>query len=242
MATNHGRATRTGRLYRSAAVSGPLATAAVQDLGISQVYDLRTEPERTARPDELPGTAQLVVADVLADDPGSGPASLGRIARLAADGNREHLSSTQLKETFESGYRSFVSLGSAQSASRALLTALADANDTAVLVHCTAGKDRTGWLVALALLSVGVSEDEVMADYLASGAPVWEMFAPYREQFERQGGDLATMRVAIGVFPEYLSAALDEMHSRYGTIDDYLAAGLGVSDTVRESLASRLLS
>ena len=242
LSTSHGRATRSGRLYRSAAVLGPLATDAVRDLGISHVYDLRTEPERTARPDELPVDAQLVVADVLADDPGSGPASLGRIARLAADGDREHLSTQQLKETFEAGYRSFVSLGSAQTASRSLLTNLASGRDVPVLVHCTAGKDRTGWLVALALLAVGVSEDDVMADYLASEAPVWDMFAPYREQFAAKGGDVETMRVAIGVFPEYLAAALDEMHSRYGNIDDYLASGLGLGDSVRETLAGQLLS
>lgn len=53
--------------------------------------------------------------------------------------------------------------------------AIADALDEsagAVLVHCTAGKDRTGLVVALVLLSVGSTADEVVADYEASGASV----------------------------------------------------------------------
>lgn len=53
--------------------------------------------------------------------------------------------------------------------------AIADAlddEDGAVLVHCTAGKDRTGLVVALALLVVGHPVDEVVADYAASGVSV----------------------------------------------------------------------
>jgi protein-tyrosine phosphatase len=237
-----GKSTRTERLYRSGAVSGPTEAAAIADLGIRSVYDLRTHTERESRPDHLPDTANLVVADVLADDPGSGAASLGRIARMAASGDREQMQTAELQETFSTGYRSFVSLPSAQAASLHLLSALASSTGAPILVHCTAGKDRTGWLIALTLMAVGVSEDEVMGDYLASAEPVWEMFAPFRDDFQRNGGDIDTMRIALGVFPEYLAAALDELHSSYGSIDDYLVSGLGLTASQRQKLSENLLT
>ena len=52
--------------------------------------------------------------------------------------------------------------------------------------HCTNGKDRTGWAVALVLLAVGVDVDDVMTDYLTTNEqllPVMEgLFASVREQ------------------------------------------------------------
>merc|ERR1712224_887219 len=51
---------------------------------------------------------------------------------------------------------------------RSFLEALAEPGNVPALVHCTAGKDRTGWAVALLLLALGVDKEEVMQDYLLS--------------------------------------------------------------------------
>ena len=235
------RLVKPGLIYRSGMLVGPDAVTALESLGVGQVFDLRTEPERTARPDQLPDSAELVVADVLADDPGSGAASLGKIARTVLTSETEMMTAQELQDTFRAGYRSFISLDSALQASHKLLTAAADPKAPPMVVHCTAGKDRTGWLIALILLSVGVSEDQVMADYLASVEPVWELFAPYRDDFERRGGDIETMRIAIGVFPDYLEAALDEIALQHGSLDTFLNVGLGLNDNFRQQLTDRLL-
>jgi protein-tyrosine phosphatase len=54
----------------------------------------------------------------------------------------------------------------------AALTELADPEGTPALVHCAAGKDRTGVVIALLLAVVGVREEEIVADYAATGANV----------------------------------------------------------------------
>jgi protein-tyrosine phosphatase len=110
----------------------------------------------------------------------------------------------------------------------------------AAVISCTAGKDRTGWVVALTLLSVGVSWDDTMADYLASGPEVARMFAPYREMLERDGGDVTAMDTALGVFPEYLEAARETMLAEFGSLDAYLQSGLGLPASFREQLQARL--
>ena len=236
-----GRLVKRRLIFRSGMLVTPDAGTVLESLGVGQVFDLRTEPERTARPDQLPDSTELVVADVLADDPGSGPASLGKIARTVLTNETELMTVQELQDTFRGGYRSFISLDSSLRASHKLLATAADPATPPIVVHCTAGKDRTGWLIALILLSIGVSEDQVMADYLASAEPVWELFAPHRDEFERKGGDIETMRIAIGVFPDYLESALDEIATRYGSLDAFLNVGLGLDDNIRQQLTDRLL-
>jgi len=75
--------------------------------------------------------------------------------------------------TLEDVYASL--LGTRGGALAEAVGALADAlgeHDGAVLVHCTAGKDRTGLVVALALLAVGTPAEDVVDDYAASGESV----------------------------------------------------------------------
>lgn len=235
------RRVKPGLIFRSGMLATPDTATVLESLGIGRVFDLRTESERTVRPDQLPASAELVVADVLADDPGLGPASLGKIARMVVTSETDMMTAQELQDTFRAGYRTFISLDSALRASHKLLAAAADPDAPPMVVHCTAGKDRTGWLIALILLSIGVSEDQVMADYLASAEPVWQLFAPHREEFERQGGDMETMRIAIGVFPDYLESALDEISIRYGSLDAFLNVGLGLPDGFRQGLSDRLL-
>ncbi|MDZ7577576.1 MAG: tyrosine-protein phosphatase [Candidatus Nanopelagicales bacterium] len=230
-------------VYRSAALSEGRYLEPLTRLGIGRVFDLRTAGERNSRPDVLPEAARLIVADVLSDDPASGPASLGKIAQHAMTGDDgTDVDTEALRETFRTGYRSFVSMGSARRASREFLSAVADPYEPAILVHCTAGKDRTGWLAALLLLTLGTPWEDVLADYEASAEPVWSLFEPFQDTFLEHGGNLDAIKVALGVFPEYLEASRDQMLTEFGSIDAYLTSGLGLPADFRTRLAARMLT
>lgn len=240
--TDSGRTVRSGLVHRSAAPSTEDHVTALVDMGVTHSLDLRTHEEREMRPGMLPAGARVVVVDMLADEPEAGPASLGAIARAAVKGDTEALTPDRLDEIFVQGYRSFVTLDSARGSTATVLRHLAEPDAGPVLLHCTAGKDRTGWVVAVLLTTLGVPWDAVMADYLLSGPEVLALFAPFRERVAEQGGDVAAMERAISVFPHYLEAARDEAQSRYGSWDVYLTQGLGLDHVTLDALRTRLLT
>ena len=88
----------------------------------------------------------------------------------------------------------------------------------ATLVHCTAGKDRTGVLVALALLILKVDEDLIKEDYMYSNNSVDTLQA----SIGASNGQSKFIRSMLEVRPRYLSSAWNEAKSHYTNVDDFL--------------------
>lgn len=241
-ATADGGRIRSGLLYRSTDLSrlDDAGEQQLRQLGIRTVFDLRTKAERAANPDRVPAGADHVVADVLAGSTGASPAQLERVlahpanaAQMLGDGRAERL--------LEERYREIVSLPSALAAYRTFFAGVAAADGRPVLVHCTTGKDRTGWAAAVTLLLAGVERDAVIAEYELSNRDLLPHLAPQFEQFEQAGGDPALLRPVLGVDAAYLHAALDEMDILYGSIDGYFTRGLGLGATSRQHLRDALV-
>jgi protein-tyrosine phosphatase len=116
----------------------------------------------------------------------------------------------------------------------------------AVLIHCAAGKDRTGILAALTHHIAGVADDDVIDDYLLTNDP---------GRFERRGATFmdhieevtgrrpteAAMRAAMGVEARYLAAAFDAMKDQFGSLDGYLETAVGLDAATREQVRARIL-
>jgi protein-tyrosine phosphatase len=100
--------------------------------------------------------------------------------------------------------------------------------DGPVLIHCTAGKDRTGILVALLLELTGVDAGAILADYLRSASIVTSEFtrAIGRQLLEQTGERPADkdIRAMLAVAPAYLEAAQAAIRSRHGSVEGYLLA------------------
>ncbi len=240
--TAGGGRVRRGLLYRSTAL-GKLSDADLElvgALGLRCVYDFRTEAERTDEPDRVPAGAEYVVVDVLADAPGAGPAQL-----LAVLGDppkaAEMLSGGKAEALFEHGYRQLVVLDSALRGYHRFFSEVAQEPHRPALYHCTTGKDRTGWASAALLMLLGVSEDDVLREYLLTNEQLVPALQPILDQFAANGGDPDILRPVIGVEQGYLAAALDEMHTRYGTIERYFTDGLGLGPDVQAALRDALI-
>jgi protein-tyrosine phosphatase len=117
---------------------------------------------------------------------------------------------------------------------------------TPVLIHCSAGKDRTGLLVALILKILGVPFDTIVADYLQSkdALTAGPLRAQLMERAAEEGGIApgdGLMDAVLGVKAEYLAASFAEIDRRCGSLTSYLDT-IGVDASARALLARHLVT
>jgi protein tyrosine/serine phosphatase len=118
-------------------------------------------------------------------------------------------------------------------------------SDGPIVVHCAAGKDRTGLIVALTQEMAGVHRNDIIADYLLTNDPQrFAIFGPvWAEQIAEARGrapDLKAMEAAMMVEPIYLERALDVIADRHGGSDAYVRDVLGVDAGKRRAIERRL--
>jgi protein-tyrosine phosphatase len=217
-----GAAVRHGVIFRS---EGPASFHEVHErelraLGIRLICDLRAESERLKSPNEWAPDARLLNIDINSDVR-VGPKDL--MAKLGED-----RSVAALKQMSRTNYSQ--TARALQPRLRELIQALVD-GEWPVLIHCTAGKDRTGVLVALLLEALDVPEEVVIADYLRSD--VYAQNLRNQDGLRAQIGDVFGfepgddwINVLIGVDEEFIRSALETVHAEWGTVPAYLAAGV----------------
>ena len=115
----------------------------------------------------------------------------------------------------------------------------------ASLVHCLAGKDRTGMAVALLHHALGVHPDDAMEDFLLtnSAGNIEARIAAGGGTIRAKHGAVEddTIRVLMGVDPRYLHAMREAVEEAHGSLDVFLADVLEVDDERREALRLHLV-
>ena len=113
-----------------------------------------------------------------------------------------------------------------------------------MVIHCTAGKDRTGWATALLLSLAGVSRPDVLADYLRTNEFSATSIAAAVDEVRTTSGPSAAAAIepALGVRASYLNAAFEVVDSRFGGIDRYLEDGLGLAPSTLAALRAKLVA
>lgn len=241
-----GGASRSGVLFRSEALSN-LTRQGIKDLAatdIGVIADFRTPQERDMAPDLLPQSREFRIVELpllegamtgmaqgvmKASDPDAAAAAIQQaLATLPSLGDLYiHM--------LEGGAGSFAELAR-------LVAASTEKPPTAVLVHCTAGKDRTGVAVALLLESVGADREAVIADYASSAD---NLSGPWAE---RMRGMVTAMGVPLtpeidalltATPPDALRHALEWVDSAHGGAPGYLQSG-GLTDDELAALRARL--
>jgi protein-tyrosine phosphatase len=231
--TLDGRRVRSGVLYRSGMLSQltDAGQRALRALDIDVICDLRRDEERAAEPTPFPAHDPRQV--LIAIDPDSAVAlreamqfdglPAAERVRYMVEINRE------LARAHTAEYR-FV------------FNTLESSTRGGFLMHCAAGKDRTGFGVALIQLALGVPRELVVEDYLLTNDTMdFEGFIVPRLRASYGDVDLELARVLSGVRIEYIDAALDEIERGFGSIEVYLRDALGIDARRRAALQDRFL-
>jgi protein-tyrosine phosphatase len=237
---------RRGVLYRANALNrltdGDLE--AVGRLGLACVVDFRHRHEiELIGPDRFPPTPPGKVVSLPLFDPEHDVFTTvsamltGRAGDQPAVLRRDGVASEAMLEL----YRWFVTSRMARETFGAALRLIATPGTLPLLFHCTAGKDRTGWLAALVLSALGVDREVVVEDYLRTN----EHNAPGRAyilaSLADRLDDPALILPLLEARREYLETGLSEIDRRYGDLGGYLRDGLGLEKDVLTALRSALL-
>ena len=232
-----GARVKPGLLWRSAqhGEASDHDLAAIHALGITTIVDLRGPSEREANPcRRAPGFNAQVFAH---------PEETAGLAlhTEAADGV---ITAAEARAAMMRLYEGIPFRENLVPMLRCYFGVLVRAEGPS-LVHCVAGKDRTGFAVALAQHVMGVSRDDIVADYVLTNLAgnVEARIAAGAEQIRANRGNISdeTIRTLMGVEADYLITAFDRATERHGSIDAYLAEVIGVDAAMRNALRTAYL-
>ena len=238
----NGTIVKWGRLFRS----GHLAELSEFDcqqlspLNISSIFDLRAPSERKAFPTRWHGEPEpsFFTIDLHQDD--SHPAAglfeqimKGSISRAEVEA---HLLEDYARMPFE--FSPIL---------KALFAKLLQPHRGAVVIHCTAGKDRTGCVVALLLTLLGVPQEKVIEDYLLSneGFAAEQKLSHIADKFRRKVDNIEdkinALRPLVQVQPHYLEAAFSAILQEMGSMERYFESVLELTPDQVTQIKKNLL-
>lgn len=238
--TAAGKRVKWGYLYRS----GQLSTLSDRDmdllasLQLDLVCDFRREEEQATEPSRLPGERPLKIASL--------PIIPGSNARFFEEADKQGGGELQFERQAMFDFMVEINrdFAEGQAATYAkMFREVLELPDARFLVHCAAGKDRTGFAAALVLLALGVPREVVMRDYMLTAryfSPDAEM-ARLQQKYGMEHVDSAAVRPMLEVHEDYLARGLSSIERNFGSVERYLGEALAVGEPELEELRARYL-
>jgi protein-tyrosine phosphatase len=231
--TFDGAHTRSGRLYRSGTLddarNGDLRT--VQAIGLKTIVDLRAPREKKKDLPHLDGVRRVDVPIELENRTREKIQPL--MTKRGAEG--------EVIEVLKQMYRDLADEAWPQAGQ--LFKVLLNADAYPVLIHCRAGKDRTGFMCALVQQAVGVERAAIFQDYCETNNH-FGLVSPRMERLMKIMSfgklQLENVRASLSASEEYLQAALDQIDQCHGGMTAYLAK-CGVTSSEIETLRGLLV-
>ena len=230
-----GRPVRWGRIFRSdhlAELSDPdLAT--LQALGVRHICDLRRDAERESFPNRLPPAATITVDHL----PIGGAAA-------ETKGMADRMLRGEIAEvTIESmaGIYGLI-LDMHPEAIATVIERAADPSRHAMVIHCTAGKDRTGLASAMLLHALGVDDEVIFEDYhLTTGYYSAAREPGLRARMESVGIPFDNVATFFNASRDVIAATFAHVQREHGSIDAYLLGHAGIARDLIDQLRAELL-
>src|ERR1700716_4311166 len=219
-----GRAVRWRQIFRSNHL-GHLTEADIEvlrGLGLKSAFDFRGIDELVA--------ARCILKEIAAHPLQIEPTVVAALRARLATGVA--LSSADALDVMRDSYRNYVRQNSPSF--RALFAHLLE-DRAPLVIHCPAGKDRTGFACALILHALGVSDELIAEDYLLTNR--------FYRRDPSASSDLPedVRKVLASVETSFLAAAFDAIRADFGDLHSYFNDGLGLGAGARAKLAARYL-
>lgn len=194
----------------------------LRSLGVRSAFDFRGSEERAAA---LCGVKDIAVHSLPIE-----PTVVAALREIVAGGTP--LSPAAALDVMRDSYRNYVRHNTPRF--RALFSHLLE-DRAPLVIHCTAGKDRTGFACALILHTLGVPDDVIAEDYLLTNR--------FYKRDPTAGSDLPEeVRQVLGsVQAPFLAAAFEAIGADYGNLENYLSRGIGLGPAERSALEARYL-
>ena len=219
-----GRIVRWRRLFRSNHLGHltPADIAMLRQLGVRSAFDFRGKDERV---EALCGVDDIETHSLPVE-----PTVVAALRAIHATGRPAN--ADDALEVMRDSYRGYVEHNTPRF--RALFAHLLQ-DRAPLVIHCTAGKDRTGFACALILHTLGVADDVIAEDYLLTNR--------FYRRDPTASSDLSDeVRQVLGtVQAAFLAAAFETINAGYGSLDNYLRDGLGIGAAERDALRERYL-
>lgn len=218
-----GRQTRWGKIWRADSLADLTDSdlALVGKLDLATLIDFRLPIERQHKPNRLPPAAAFETVEISFVPEGS--LEMMRDVMLGA------LDAAGTERALVSNYARLPAAHTREYAQ--MFDLLEAAQGRPVLIHCTSGKDRTGFGAALILLALGASREVVLEDYALSNVYRRDIVSMFTSQTPRE-----LIEILMSAPPRFLEAALIAIDEVYGSIDAYLDEALALSQARRARL------
>jgi protein-tyrosine phosphatase len=219
-----GRKVRWRQIFRSNHLG--LVTEAdirvLRGLGLKSAFDFRGVEERAV--------AMCALEEIAVHSLPIEPTVQATLRARRANG--APLSSTDALDVMRDSYRNYVRQSTPSY--RALFAHLIE-DRAPLVIHCTAGKDRTGFACALILHALGVPDETIAEDYLLTNR--------FYRRDPAASSDLPedVRQVLASVETSFLAAAFDAIGAEYGDLETYFSDGLGLGARQRARLEARYL-
>jgi protein-tyrosine phosphatase len=203
------------------------------------VCDLRTDGERTSKPDKEIAGATNEQINIIGEDE-----LTAQITAAITGGDRAAqerlLGGGKAEQLLVDGGRSLVSGDNPRAQYEVFFDRIADPDNLPTVMHCSAGKDRTGGARAAVLTTLGVPEATVMEDDRASNGYLKEKIDKTLAQTAALI-DRSLLDPVLTVREEYLDASFSEVQAKYTTFEKYLQS-IGVTKADAAKLKAELLA
>jgi protein-tyrosine phosphatase len=194
-------------------------------LGIRTLIDFRVPFERTRSPNRLPEASAIKIVE-LGFVPQGGIEMLRGIAAGTLDAER-------VRHGVLQQYRGFVTEGNEYY--RKALQVVLDADNLPLLIHCTSGKDRTGFAIAILLAAVGTPRETVVRDFVLTNDYRRDLTPLFSASTQPGVAEMLTSAP-----PEFIEAAFAQIDESYGDVETYLDRALGIDAAARRRLVELL--